>query len=184
MKKQKSERMRERIKDCFIKFLQDKPIDKIKVTDITQSLNIHRTTFYLYYDSIYDLAQEIEDDVLNPFRALNGYERRLIRLKHLKENRNALKVLLKTHNEPYYHVRLERQLNSLYKRETKNYSDIQVFYAQLFYIFLHRGTIAMIEKWLDQPEKLSEEAFAKILMRLEEIVLNELKKTLNQVMED
>ncbi|MGN1155087.1 MAG: TetR/AcrR family transcriptional regulator, partial [Agathobacter sp.] len=51
-----------RIKETLLKMLEVKPIHQIQVKALAAELGIGRSTFYAYYDSVYDLLQEIEDD--------------------------------------------------------------------------------------------------------------------------
>lgn len=51
-----------KIRDTFWDLLSTKDINQIHVKEITEILGINRSTFYLYYDSIYDILQEIEDN--------------------------------------------------------------------------------------------------------------------------
>ena len=43
----------------FLKFLNEKPLDKITVKDIVDDCGINRKTFYYYFQDMYDLAREM-----------------------------------------------------------------------------------------------------------------------------
>ena len=43
----------------FLKFLQEKPLDKITVKDIVDDCGINRKTFYYYFSDIYAMAEEM-----------------------------------------------------------------------------------------------------------------------------
>lgn len=43
----------------FLKFLQEKPLDKITVKDIVDDCGINRKTFYYYFSDIYAMAEEL-----------------------------------------------------------------------------------------------------------------------------
>ena len=59
------ERTERQIWGALIALMEEKPLDKIKVTELTQRAGISRSTFYSYYDSVYDVLQDIEDDFLS-----------------------------------------------------------------------------------------------------------------------
>ena len=51
------------IRRVFIEMLYKKNFEKISVQDILDTAMINRSTFYKYYDSKYDLAQKLIDEV-------------------------------------------------------------------------------------------------------------------------
>lgn len=52
------------IKDAFLKLTQEYSFNKITITQICREAEITRSTFYIHYDSISDLLNEILDDAL------------------------------------------------------------------------------------------------------------------------
>lgn len=51
---------REKIEKNFISLLEKKSINNITITEITKLAGINRRTFYVYYEDIYDLRNQIE----------------------------------------------------------------------------------------------------------------------------
>lgn len=47
------------IMECFIRMLNETPLDKISVVDIAERCGINRNTFYYYYCDIYALVKEL-----------------------------------------------------------------------------------------------------------------------------
>ena len=56
------------IRQAFTSLLEEKPIQRIAVTELCQRAGINRSTFYAHYDDIYDLLQQIEEDMLRDFQ--------------------------------------------------------------------------------------------------------------------
>ena len=52
------------IKRVFMELLSNRPFEKITVTEIAEIALISKTTFYLHYDSKYDLAEECIEDFI------------------------------------------------------------------------------------------------------------------------
>lgn len=50
------------IEETVLSLLQDKSIDTIKITEICKIADINRTTFYRYYDDVYDCINKIETE--------------------------------------------------------------------------------------------------------------------------
>ena len=47
------------LENAFIELLNEKPINKITISEITDKCGVSRMTFYYHYDDIYDLLKEI-----------------------------------------------------------------------------------------------------------------------------
>lgn len=58
-----------------------KPIEKITIREITDRAGYNRATFYLYFRDVYDLLEQLEEEVLGQVRAL--VENRLLRAETL-----------------------------------------------------------------------------------------------------
>ena len=55
--------------DALFLILTDKPLDKITVRDIVTAAGYNRSSFYLYFTDVYDLADAAEDDLLDKLSA-------------------------------------------------------------------------------------------------------------------
>lgn len=56
-------RTKKAIKDAFALLLSQKNVNEITITDIAETANINRKTFYSYYSGIYEVIDEIEDEI-------------------------------------------------------------------------------------------------------------------------
>lgn len=53
------------IKEAFMKIRRTKPLEKITVKEIAELAFINKSTFYRYYEDIYALSNEIENDIIS-----------------------------------------------------------------------------------------------------------------------
>ena len=53
-----------RLKDSLMLLFQQNDYQKISVTMLCNQAGLHRSTFYLYYNSIDEVLREIENDIL------------------------------------------------------------------------------------------------------------------------
>lgn len=60
-------RTKKEIRHSFFELLKEKPINKITVSDIIRKADINRSTFYFYYDDIYDMIEQINNDIFEAF---------------------------------------------------------------------------------------------------------------------
>lgn len=57
------------IRNAFAKLLCEKDIDKITIKDIADTADINRKTFYNYYSGVYQIIDEIENEVITTLEA-------------------------------------------------------------------------------------------------------------------
>jgi len=86
------------IKEAFIELLYEhKELDKVKVSNLVEKANVNRSTFYLHYDSIYDVAEDFGNDIIDAFlnqrKSKNIIETLNNIACYLKENENIYKML-------------------------------------------------------------------------------------------
>ncbi len=60
-----TETTRKNLMDAFWKLYLTKPLERISVKEITDMAGYNRGTFYLYFRDIYDVLENIEDNVLD-----------------------------------------------------------------------------------------------------------------------
>ena len=58
-----TEATRKKFTDKFCELYEKKPIDRITVREITESLRYNRSTFYEYFTDIYDLRDQLNDEL-------------------------------------------------------------------------------------------------------------------------
>lgn len=91
------------IKTTFAELLKDKKeLNKITVSELVERADINRGTFYIHYDSIYGVAEDLEEEILQTLmvdtekfislQQLDSYFDNVI--TYLKENENLYRMLL------------------------------------------------------------------------------------------
>ena len=153
----------EKIEKAFIELLQRKEISEINVTDLVKKAKINRSTFYVNYIDIYDLADKLKEKMFND--VLELYKEESIKkehsydylklFKHIKENQIYYKTLFKLNFDfmAYYDYHSEeKQALKYYGTSTNMDYHIEFFKA---------GISAIIKKWLlndckETPEVINE----------------------------
>lgn len=153
----------EKIEKAFIELLQRKEISEINVTDLVKKAKINRSTFYVNYIDIYDLADKLKEKMFND--VLELYKEESIKkehsydylklFKHIKENQIYYKTLFKLNFDfmTYYDYHSEeKQALKYYGTSTNMDYHIEFFKA---------GISAIIKKWLlndckETPEVINE----------------------------
>lgn len=91
-------------------------LDKITVTELVRRANIHRSTFYLHYSDIYDIASEMEQTLMSDVMQHNPRTREelltfaeeLLDLIH--KNENLYRQILSSESPMYFLRKLRREI--------------------------------------------------------------------------
>ena len=60
------------IRDAFLKLRAENPPEKIRVTELCKVATINKRTFYKYYQDIYSLSEELENEIFDAI--MNNFE--------------------------------------------------------------------------------------------------------------
>ena len=149
---QRRKNSQNKIEKAFIELLQTKEINEITVSEICNNTNLNRSTFYANYIDIYDLADEIKDELYQDVIEIYSEERKeknhsynfLKLFYHIKENQIFYKTFFKLNYDIDY-----KQFN-----EFINYDIFKKLYddeTELDYhiTFFMSGLNSVLKKWLN-----------------------------------
>ncbi len=83
-------RTKRSLREALFKLLQHKPVNHISVTELTKLADVNRATFYFYYDDIFDMLEQIQNESYEILERIIG-EEDLKKKKRIKE----MKLLIK-----------------------------------------------------------------------------------------
>lgn len=182
------------IRQCLTELLKTKRIQDITVREISEKADINRGTFYLHYRDIFDLMEQIEnelleelEDVLNHFKAsdlLSNPALVFTRVFHLvKENSDMVSILIGQNGDINFVNRLKdivrekclKDWMELFRpgagggRQTSHSSqntllDDSAFEA--YYSFTVTGCIGLVQYWLDSGLKETPEQLASLVEQI------------------
>lgn len=165
MKKKSGKTAQEKIEKAFIELIQTKEISEINVTDLVRLAKVNRSTFYVNYLDIYDLADKIKEKMYHSI--LEIYKEEAIKrehsynylklFKHIKENQIYYRTLFKLNFDfrEYYQSDLDEKEALKYFGTLKNIEYHKEFFKA--------GLSAVIRKWLQEGCKESPEEINEIL---------------------
>lgn len=168
---QQTERL---IRDTFLDMMKKKELSKITVSEICNVANINRTTFYLHHEDIYELMQCIESDMYHYFTIIftvpekhySLRERFLHLFAFVREHQDFYRIYLSSQHQPkifdyallqYSDLRLQKFI-----QQSKINSLLEYDYCQTFFI---AGLTAMLQKWLNNNCRESEDELLHLLTR-------------------
>lgn len=159
---QRKKESKRKIEKALIELLQTKELSEINVTELVKKAQINRSTFYVNYLDIYDLADQIKqkmfEELLELYKKESKKEHSYNYLKlfiHIKENQLYYKTMFKLNFDftNYYDNHLEKSDMIKYYGSTKN--------MEYHIEFFKAGISAIIKKWLlndcrESPEEMIE----------------------------
>lgn len=165
--------------------MQTKPVQQITVKELTDYVNLNRGTFYLHYKDIYDLLEDLENEVFASFQnmmdqhsaqSMNGHPLPLLKdiFSFIEGDAAFCKTVLGQNTEYTFVNKLKELIRE------KCFHDWQCVYRGIdpgIYDFLSAyvlsGCIGVIEYWLFGGMKESKEEMARWT---EAIVLEGIRK--------
>lgn len=153
----------EKIESAFIELIQYKEINQITVMELVKKANINRSTFYVNYLDIYDLADKIKEKMENNITVIyedeikNGYNSNdfLKLFYHIKDNQLFYKTYFKLGFDNQYNIFKydTSQAKEYFNNENINY-HIEFFKS---------GLNSIIKLWLKNDCKESPEVINSII---------------------
>jgi len=165
---------RKAIKTSLIKLMSEKNISDITITEIAEEADINRKTFYAHYRDIYDILDEIENDLIEKlFHILNNTEI----LKSMYNPYPLLKELTSEINKDFEFYKLlvqSKDYNSLLNKIqgvfkdrflelTKDTIKIDRDILSFMIDFVSSGITSVYKEWFRSERKITLEQLSKSL---------------------
>lgn len=174
-----SRKTNQAIKETFAELMQEKKeLNNITVTELVKKANITRSAFYTHFDSIYDIAQEIQDETLdllmtnlNGIHSIDDLDHYLdIIFNYLKENEKIYSMLLSSNDPMLFSNRLSKTINNyiLSLLEKTNHENLELkvnFYTDGCMLLIIKHFRKEINNSLDDLNKFMKESFRDLFIK-------------------
>ncbi len=174
LKDRRNEKTEQLIKKTFLDLLKKKNINEIRVSEISRLANLGRGTFYLHYSNIYELYENIEQDVIlnikNIFNSAfpttnptNSKKLIMSLIEYIVNNKELFKILV--HSDPgntMYKIR-KSFYNDVFNENTIINPTMNSDYNKSESIFVVSGITGVLEKWIIDNFKIESGVIADIL---------------------
>ena len=163
------------IQKAFTQLVRQKPLQSISIKELCELAGINRGTFYAHYRDLYDLREQMEQDMMQDFeQALQplfaAKTEDLTPLKIttqifqcIKDNADICAVTLGPYGDKEFAAKI---INIGRERCIASYSAYFLGTShtklEFFYAFVSAGCIGLLEKWLDEGMSTSVEELAQI----------------------
>ena len=170
-------RSKEMIKDSFIKLLKIKNLNEIKVTELVELAEIGRGTFYLHYQDVYDLHEQIEIELYhNLLKYINATDLELMAtniIEYVDTHKDILLIITRDSEYLNPEGKLKEILVAKIQDNYTNSADQQqdLLYSNIEIHFVISGIAGVIEKWLKDgltiPKDRLISSLHKILLKID-----------------
>ena len=167
-------RTRKAIRDAFCDMIMEMDFQDITIKELTRRAMINRNTFYLHYESLEALLQELQDEIAGEFIEKQvSYTkmadiRRMIRVffEHMSTQSPLQDRLLCSGNYQFFYDRVNQQVMG--HRKLMNRGAFGMDEASENIIFAYYGSITAIlyRQWVADGKKLSLEEVVELSTRL------------------
>lgn len=168
-------RTKKLLKESFIELMSEKQIKDITVKDLTEHADLNRGTFYLHYLDIYDLLNQLEDEVIEnvsmmiqDFNFRNSNQSTYLLLEQLFEyiydNKHILKTFLQSHSQEHFFNKIQLLIKTIGLDTLKNlYQESDSIEYTLFLSFVSNGVIGVTEQWISDGMTLTPKEMALLI---------------------
>lgn len=148
-----SKKTRVSIKSAFAQLLKEKrEIKSITIAELVELAGITRSTFYTHYDNIYEVAKDLQDEILdilfnnvNQIKTLSDMQDYVLMiLKHLETNEELYRMILSSDEPLLFMNRLNKMMNKHLTDFFNNRSDDEQLLNINFFV---DGTIHLFIKY-------------------------------------
>ncbi len=148
--------------DALTTLMKEKKVNKITVTELTNLADVNRSTFYLYYDDIFDMVDKVESEIMESFsKAFKEfstqdatYENTLSFFTYVfefvKDNSGMCEILLGPYGEYSFIEKFKRVLKNSQPNINSKNTEIK---NEFFMPFIVSGCIGTIQHWLKDDMK-------------------------------
>ena len=163
---------------AFWKLYEKKELEKISIRELCQTAGYNRTTFYVYYDDIYDLLDKAIESIFLPIReeiirridfsrALQVSAFGEIFLQALRKEDTHIELLFKRHHYLLLGEKLKKEWMALLREK---YSGREVDFSFLEYVLEYQlsAVMGVIKYWLQTGKKLSQQELVRRIYRISE----------------
>ena len=151
-----------KICDAMLSLMKEKPFDKIKVTEVANMAHISRSTFYMYYDSLYDALQALEDDFIAHFIdekevGIQIDNRQVIdNFAYVRDHMDIFDVLTGANGDPSFTARMtNRSKRILAKIAKESHSSLNETQIMMINQFTMSGKIQLFRWWSEHKNEIS-----------------------------
>ena len=163
--------VQEKMQAALVAMLQERALPEISVTALCRAAQVHRSTFYTYYENLEQILDELESEYMSHIAFLDCHagETEMIGrvqsfVNYAQSHVPLLRALTKSHRltDAFFQQSLAftHQVNKKKGRPDANARE------QLLAVYTTAGTMALVKEWLFHCPHYSPEEVTRLIIRL------------------
>lgn len=173
MENQRTRLTKKLLKNALIELLKSNSIHELSVIKLCNMAEVNRSTFYKYYENIYDILADIEYDIIqSSSKYLNNLtnvsDKKLIYnsidelLQYIKNNKEIFHIIVNKENDPYFYNNMFKKLIS-YLKEQIVIKNIKLENPEYTFSYILSGSGEMIRYWIQNNCEIPSFSLAKLI---------------------
>ena len=139
----------------------------IKVTSFIKYAGVGRSTFYFYFDSLYDVLQTIEDEYFDGLlpeaeiaqASRSGRKTRVDsgfigKVSYIERNKRALRILIGENGDPSFAVKLVNRNKRITREVLRGRHGLSEAQIDLQAEYIAAGQVQALKWWLAHEDKM------------------------------
>lgn len=168
-------RTKKALLNALSELMLEKEIRNITVQELADKADIHRATFYVHYSDIYDLYEQIENEIFEEIKVIisetthTNKELFQTLIDYIYENSNVFGMFLSKNSNHSLYNRIcnfiENDYLEFWKNETK---DKQINQKWQFYTRYHiQGCLSILSLWAESNFYYPKEKIINIILNVD-----------------
>lgn len=162
--------------EALAKLMTEKELRYITVRELAETADIHRATFYSHYQDVYDLYEQLQNNVLseldkimdgNPTHSYHDVYKKII--DYVCENTEIWNMLFVKNSNSYFQIRVCELIEKKYLyiwlfEDSKTVITDKMRYLTSYHI---QGCIAIINLWVKSGFSYSKEKVIELIYEVD-----------------
>ncbi|MFZ5975274.1 MAG: TetR/AcrR family transcriptional regulator C-terminal domain-containing protein [Bacillota bacterium] len=168
---------RKKLRDAFIELYSVKSINTISIKDITSLAGFNRGTFYIHYKDIYDLLEQIENDIVEDINQKakdslyfilyeQNFSKFLTQLEYISTNAKYFKALLGANGSPSFTNKLKTSLKENIRAEFATGKDTSEKTVEYIIEYIVSAQLGLITHWLETGFEIPAKEVALVISKI------------------
>ncbi len=176
MENQRTKLTKKLFKEAMIDLLEKKSLYDITVTELCQKAELNRSTFYKYYENVYDVFADIEHELIlaneECLKNINDNDQDAITkplcrlLSIVKENTKIYKLLFNNHISEEISKNIMNAPIMFFKEKLETLNKGPASDADYVFMYFFSGSLEIIKKWISSGTKETPEHIATLIYNL------------------
>ena len=174
------------IEEKLLDMMETTPFQKIRVTEFVAFAGISRSSFYVYFDSIYSVVQKMEDDFVDGLTEdsqtvlprLSDYSSNginpntIIKVEYIRQNMRMIRILTSENGDPLFQARMTNRTWRIFRQQYASQKKFSEAEKKLICEYMCGGQLNLYRWYVNHPDAISVYEMGSLLDKLTSKILS------------